>query len=194
MPVSLLRRMPKPKIHILYLCCMRIYLLGYMGCGKSTLGPKLADVLGIPFLDLDDHFEEMYRISINDFFTKYGEKRFRDFEHSLLTELSRQEEFVMATGGGTPCYLGNLDFMNRHGITLYLRLPYTLLAERLEQSQRKRPMLKEFIEGDFRAHIAGHLKEREQFYLQADILLDPMTVGPAEIAELIRQKLVIPAG
>jgi shikimate kinase len=108
-----------------------------MGCGKSTFGPRLAEFLALPFYDLDITFEERYRISIHDFFTKYGEKHFREIEHILLKEITKKEDFVLATGGGTPCFFNNMDFMNTHGISVYMKLTPESLVNRLKQSPKK---------------------------------------------------------
>jgi len=173
---------------------MRVYLLGYMGSGKSTLGPKVADELSIPFYDLDDVFEERYRISINDFFSKYGEKYFRDIEHALLLELTKQEEFLLATGGGTPCYYNNLDFMKLHGITVYLRLPFEVLIERLMSSQKKRPVIGGVQDDDFYSHIREHLETRELFYLRSDLIIGSGSLDPGMIAGMIRERTIWSGG
>jgi len=169
---------------------MRVFLLGYMGSGKSTLGPKVAGELSIPFLDLDDVFEERYRISISNFFRKYGEHYFRKIEQALLQELTKQEEFLLATGGGTPCYYDNLDFMKQHGITVYLRLPFEVLIDRLICSQKKRPVIGGIEDEKFANHIREHLKSRELFYLQSDLIVDPTSFDPGSIAGMIKVRSI----
>jgi shikimate kinase len=167
---------------------MRIFILGYMGSGKSTLGPKLAEALGIPFHDLDDVFETRFKISINDFFQKYGEKYFRVIEHNLLIEMAQMEEFVIATGGGTPCHHGNMEFMKQKGITLYVKLPFDMLIQRLALSQRKRPILTTFNVESPDIQIREHLEQREVFYNTSHLIMDGSNFDPEEAADLIRQK------
>jgi len=161
-----------------------------MGSGKSTLGPKLANELAIPFFDLDDVFEEHYHLSINDFFRKYGEKHFRDIEYALLRELTKQEEFLLSTGGGTPCYHDNLNFMKQHGFTVYLRLPFEVLIERLRFSQKKRPVIGGIENENFAAQIGEHLKSRELFYLQSDLIIDPTSLDLVRLADMIRERSI----
>ncbi len=158
-----------------------------MGSGKSTFGPKLADALDIPFADLDDEFEARHKISIQDFFSKYGEKLFRDIEHRLLAEEAISADKVIATGGGTPCFSGNMELMNKSGITVYLKVPFEVLMSRLTGSHRKRPMLMAFSEDDFERQLLEHLLFRETFYNQANIIIDGLNPDPREVARLIRQ-------
>lgn len=164
---------------------MKIFLVGYMGSGKSSLGPLLADALGIAFIDLDKSFELKYKISIPVFFEKYGEKHFRTIEKELLVKLSSQDEFVMATGGGTPCHESNMVFMNQQGTTIYLKMPIDLLLKRLQKSPAKRPVLTKFMEGNFEKEVTEHLKQREEYYQQAQLIIDSPAPDPKKIASLI---------
>jgi len=161
---------------------MRIYIIGYMGSGKSTLVPKLARQLGIPAYDLDHLFEVKYKISIHDFFRKYGEKTFREIEHEMLKSMTSEQDFVLATGGGTPCFFGNMQLMNETGLTIYIRLPAAALLKRLSQSKKKRPVLQNFDEESFGIQLASHLEERESYYLQAQWVLEILKPDPHELA------------
>jgi shikimate kinase len=173
---------------------MRIYLLGYMGCGKSTFGPKLSMALQIPFHDLDDVFEERYKISINNFFIKYGEEYFRKIESALLRELSIQDDYILATGGGTPCFNENMEFMRSHGITVYMQLSPDELSQRLKASPKKRPVLRNFKQDNFMNHLNEHLKERGKFYRQSQLIVDGKNPDPEEIAETIRRSTLFSSG
>jgi shikimate kinase len=164
---------------------MKVFLVGYMGSGKSSIGPQLADVMGIPFIDLDKSFELKYKISIPLFFEKYGEKHFRTIERDLLVKLSSQDEFVMATGGGTPCHENNMALMNQRGTTIYLRLPLEILIKRLRKSPSKRPILTKFMEGNFEKEVTEHLKQREEFYMLSQLIIESPTPDPKKIASLI---------
>lgn len=151
---------------------MKIYLIGYMGSGKSTLGQHLANALGISWLDLDDEFELRYKVSIPAFFEKYGENTFRDLEHKVLTDISVIPDLVVSTGGGSPCFHDNMKLMNQTGITVYLQAMPELLISRIELSARKRPLFQQMKGEDFLQKITTHLQSREPFYSQAKIIID----------------------
>ena len=164
---------------------MRVYLLGYMGSGKSTFGPKLAGALNLHYIDLDEEFESRYKTSINDFFTKYGEKLFRELEHKLLETESLEDDILISTGGGTPCYPGNLELMNNTGITVYLEVPFEILISRLLNSRRKRPLLQSFSGEGFETQVREHLIQREVFYRQAHITTSGTSPDAGETAASI---------
>ena len=95
---------------------MRIFLIGYMGCGKSTLGRKIASRIGLKFNDLDKSIEQEQNLSVSECFSKHGEKWFREVEHNILIETFQQDNTIIATGGGTPCFFDNMDLMNENKI------------------------------------------------------------------------------
>jgi len=154
---------------------MRIYLIGYMASGKSKVGSDLAEMLGYSFSDLDDLFEEKYRISIYDFFFKYGESNFRRIEHDILRETHQMNRSIISTGGGTPCFFDNMNFIRNSGYSVYLRWSIKELVFRLQKVRRKRPLLEEFEGKDLFKSVAKHLEEREVFYNQADYVYDAET-------------------
>jgi shikimate kinase len=94
-----------------------VYLIGFMGSGKTTVGRKLAKKLDHPFIDLDETIENRYRISIPTIFSKYDEKVFRKIEHETLKSLLHLQNHVISTGGGTPCFFNNIDLINENGIS-----------------------------------------------------------------------------
>jgi shikimate kinase len=153
-----------------YLCRMRIYLVGYMGSGKSTIGRELANRLGLTWIDLDDEFETRYKISIPDFFNKYSENAFREIEHKILNDISLTSDVVVSTGGGSPCYHDNMKLMNQTGITVYLEASPELLISRIELSARKRPLFQKMQGEDFLQKITQHIESREMFYKQSKII------------------------
>lgn len=166
---------------------MRIFLIGYMGCGKTTLGKSLAEELGMAFADLDDDFEARYKISIPDFFTRYGEAPFRQIEQKLLHEYIFRDDLVISTGGGTACYCNNMEVMTTHGIVVYITMTPENLAARLSASGRRRPMLKINQDKSLLDHIRSHLSQRETFYRDAHIIYDGTNPETGELAALIRQ-------
>jgi shikimate kinase len=150
----------------------KIYLTGFMGSGKTTAGKKLADCLGWSFIDLDKVIEEHCRMTIPQIFTEYGEAYFRKVEAEALTNFKDHHEIVIATGGGSPCYSGNMDHMLENGIVIYLKLTPVQLLNRLEGSQDERPLLKDLSYDQLLSYIEKKLDEREPFYNRAHIIAD----------------------
>lgn len=148
---------------------MRIYLVGYMFSGKTTVGRKLAKRLGYAFKDTDQEMEERYRLSIPDFFNKYDELLFREFEHNILIELSRLDNVVISTGGGTPCYHDNMNLIKETGISVYLKMDVKSIHDRYQNSKKARPLLNKIPENEILSFFQNHLEKREPFYQKADI-------------------------
>jgi len=122
---------------------MLVYLIGFMGSGKTTVGKKLAGKLGYDFIDLDEMIEKKYRITINNIFNKFDENAFRLIEQETLTETFKLKNTVISTGGGTPCFFNNMQLINKYGISVYLKMHKQSLYDRLINSKTKRPLLTE---------------------------------------------------
>lgn len=165
---------------------MRIYLIGYMGSGKSTVARKLAARLGFTTYDTDVLFEERFRISIQQFFDKYDEPLFRKLERNLLKETLFFNNAVIATGGGTPCFYDNMDWMNAHGTTVYLKLSPQSLARRLSEAKRKRPLLKEKSNLDLMEFVNNHLRQRNIWYSQAQHIVKGESVDLDQLVRLLQ--------
>ncbi len=149
---------------------MRIFILGYMGAGKSTVGKRLARRLNMPFVDLDDAFEARYKYSIPRFFDHFGEKRFREFEQQCLKEVIEENpKAVISSGGGTACHLNNISLMQKAGITVYLKMHPASLVQRLKHARRLRPVIRDVRNDEMQDFIEKELAEREQYYRQAQI-------------------------
>ncbi|MDC6367779.1 MULTISPECIES: shikimate kinase [Flavobacteriaceae] len=148
---------------------MKVVLVGYMASGKSTVGKMLAKELDMPFIDLDDYIEEQEQKSISDIFSEKGEIFFRKLEHSTLSEvLESHETLVLSTGGGTPCYSGNMEtILEKSDHSIYLQLSVPNLAERIEGEKDKRPLVSNLDAEELQEFIGKHLFERSQFYSKA---------------------------
>lgn len=146
---------------------MRIYLIGYMGCGKSTLGRRLSEHLNLQFVDMDHYIEERNLKTIPQIFEQEGETEFRNKERRALEELSEFTDIVIATGGGAPCFFDNIGLMNRSGKTVYLNIDPVILADRLLKSKTERPLIKGKSREELVAFIDETLKKRNEFYKQA---------------------------
>lgn len=147
----------------------RIYIIGYMGAGKSGVAKRLAARIGWQSCDTDSMFEEKYRITINDFFAKYGQDLFRKLESEILHSTAQMDNVVVATGGGTPCFFDNMDFMNNNGLTVFLSMSAKSAAIRLSQTRKKRPLTKG-LSGDELLHfVEQQYEQRLPFYTQAQM-------------------------
>lgn len=145
----------------------RILLIGYMGAGKTTLGRALANELGLTFIDLDNFIEERFRKSIGDIFAERGEEEFRRIEQRMLHEVAEFEDVVISTGGGTPCFFDNIDYMNSMGTTVYLDVPVERLFIRLSIARKQRPLIQEKSDEELRNFITEQLAKRAPFYQKA---------------------------
>jgi shikimate kinase len=148
---------------------MNIYLIGYMGCGKSTVGKNLARRLSLQHIDLDEFFEKSYKISITDFFKKYDETAFRSAESLLLEKTSELKNHIISTGGGTPCFNNNIDFINENGFSIYLKMAPKSLFDRLKVAKRPRPLIQNLSYDQLIEKIISDLHKREVFYNRANL-------------------------
>lgn len=149
----------------------RIYLVGLPGSGKTTLGKQLAEKLGLRFIDLDDAIIEEAGKTIPEIFSHQGEGNFRIMEREVLHSISAiEDDFVMATGGGAPCYHFNMDFMNDHGQTVFLDVsPGDLALRLIDEGIEKRPLFKSYDHQDLIQEVRDLKEKREEYYNQAGI-------------------------
>ena len=150
---------------------MKIFIIGYMGSGKSSLGRKLARRLDYAFIDLDDILEAESGMKIVELFSQHGERSFGEQERKALKAVLDLDNTVVATGGGAPCYKDNMDLLLQHGLTIYLRLHPDSLAHRLRQNRRERPVLSRISDRKLSEFIHAQLTEREKYYLRANIII-----------------------
>lgn len=155
-----------------------IFLIGFMGAGKTTLGKELALRLKREFFDTDLLLEDRFQKSILQMFDYEGEPVFRQRETEIIRELCGLGPVVVATGGGLACHSGNMSLMIRSGTTIYLHLGVRTLVERLSKDMQKRPLLQELETEDLNCYVAMTLQKREKYYTQADIILDFERLSP----------------
>lgn len=163
---------------------MRIFLTGFMGSGKSYLGKLLATRLGFGFVDLDDLIEARMGMPIFQIFEQLGEPAFRKAEAECLRSLAVRGQIVVATGGGTPCFFENLNWMNENGVTIYLATSPLVLAQRLLSEKAKRPLLAHLQDNALKNFIEGKLTERREFYERCHLQFDVPAAGDAGIEQL----------
>jgi shikimate kinase len=170
---------------------MKVFLIGMPGCGKSTFGKKASEQLDMDFIDLDTEIVNFAQKSINDIFGEDGEEYFRKIESSLLKSLTDgHQSFIMATGGGAPCFFDNMDFMNARGLTFYIDTDIGFLLERLtHKGINKRPLLKTLGHENLEQGLKEKLKERHPFYSKAEITLTFQQDLEEKIAEIVRARM-----
>ncbi|MCR5313350.1 MAG: shikimate kinase [Bacteroidaceae bacterium] len=150
----------------------RIFLIGYMGAGKTTIGKVLAREMGVEFFDLDWYIEDRFRKKIPEIFAESGEAGFRDIERKMLREVGEFENVVISCGGGTPCFFDNMDFMNGQGDTIYLNASPAVLKEHLLMGKSQRPLIEGKSSEELEIYIQQSLQTRLPFYKKAKHSLD----------------------
>jgi shikimate kinase len=173
----------------------RIYLTGFMTCGKSTIGPILANVLGLDFYDLDKEIEREEKQSIIEIFEKHGEKYFRDSETNILKSLSENISAVISLGGGTIMNKINFDLMKQSGKVIYLKVSPDTLYKRLK-NKIDRPLFRDLVltekpEEHFIERINELLKIRSSFYEQADLIIDTELQPIGKTVDKIAKKILV---
>ncbi len=164
---------------------MLIYLIGYMGCGKTTAGEKLASRLGYEFIDLDSVIEKEQNQTISEIFKTKGQDAFRLMEREALKKTFSLTDTIVSTGGGAPCFFNNMDEMNKHGKTIYIELTPKALVSRLVSAKDKRPLISEKSDIDLLVFIKEELAKREPFYNKSQLKISGLGLIPKTIEELI---------
>lgn len=164
---------------------MKIFLIGFMGAGKTHWGRLLSEKLGIRFFDLDEQVTEHAGKSIPEIFATEGEEQFRLLEKEVLYIITESHEsFVMACGGGSPCYFNNIEYMNQSGTTVWINTPLDTLFDRLVKEKDKRPLIKELSVEQLRWFISKKFADRKIYYEQANVTVDE---EPVQLDRLIEK-------
>lgn len=165
---------------------MRIFLIGYMGSGKSKTGEALARMMGYKAVDTDVLIEQQTGRTISDIFKVPGPDAFRDLEKKVLMELGKEEDIVVSTGGGLPCYNNTMDWMNANGMTVYLEANAGLLFHRLVRNKAGRPLIENLSDVELMEQINNQLVQRLPFYQQAKLKVNAASMDVKVLAEKIR--------
>ena len=144
-----------------------VFLIGFMGSGKSTLGKALGNATDLDFIDLDTYIERRFHANIRDIFASKGEASFRDIERRMLLEVSEFENVIVACGGGTPCFFDNIDIMNHAGLTVFLNASHQRLFERLKLGRKRRPLIATKSDEELSDYITEALNSRLPHYTKA---------------------------
>ena len=164
---------------------MKIILVGFPGSGKTTVGRKIANVLGYKFMDLDQEFELHYHISISEFFRKYGEESFRKCENNLLKLAFVFDDMVLSTGGGTPCFFEAMEEINRNAISVYIKMSCQSLHNRLINSKKERPITDKKDSTALMEYIENTMKVREEIYSKAHITVTGESLNISDLLKTI---------
>ena len=163
----------------------RIFLVGFMGSGKSSAGKKLANLLHFDFFDTDAEIERMTGKTVPQIFETDGEDFFREKERAVITELSQKTNIVVAVGGGTPGFFDNMQRMNETGLTIYLQATPKMLKQRILRRKHQRPLLKNIPDDELETHIAHLLRQRETDYQKCQITVEAFNITAKKILENI---------
>ncbi|MFA6933261.1 MAG: shikimate kinase [Bacteroidales bacterium] len=164
---------------------MRIFLVGFMFSGKSTVGKLLAKSMGYEHIDTDHMFESLYNISINDFFEKYGQDLFRELEHKLLLTLIEKDNIVISTGGGLPCFHNNMELIKQNGISIHINMSFKSIIHRQKKSKKNRPLLKNKSQEEIEIFLQDLLAKRIDIYNQSNIIIKGEDLSIKELKEKI---------
>ena len=145
----------------------RILLVGFMAAGKTTLGKALAKGLGLQFVDLDLYIESRYHATVSQIFAERGEEGFRQIERNMLHEVAEFEDVIIATGGGTPCFFDNMEYMNAQGTTVFLDASVDVIFTRLTIARTQRPLVAGKTDEELRSYITETLNRRLPYYSRA---------------------------
>lgn len=151
---------------------MVIFLIGYMTSGKTTLGIELAKNLAVPFIDVDEYIESMEGMSVSQIFAEKGEAYFRELEHNSIKGIAACTDAVVSTGGGLPCYNGNMDLINKLGVSVYLEASEDVLVERLLVMGESRPLVRGKSRKEIVEFLSHHFRDRIKWYEMAKYTLD----------------------
>lgn len=165
---------------------MKIYLVGFMGCGKTTTGKQLARNLGYRFFDLDFYLVKKHEKTVPEIFRQYGENGFRNLEREALLDTFKMDNAIISTGGGTPCFFDNMQQINKNGISIYLEADVNTLVKRLYYSNNPRPLVVGKSKKELSNFVFETLQKREHFYNQAYFSIDNQEVDIKELADIIR--------
>jgi len=171
---------------------MTLILIGYMGCGKSSVGVKLSEILNYDFIDFDTYIEKRVNMKVKDIFKTKGEVFFRKQESLYLKEVLKKRNTIVALGGGTPCYGNNLNVIKKekHSKMIYLKSSILNLTERLFIEKSSRPLISHLkTKDDLLEFIGKHLFERAPIYEQADITIKTDSLSVDEVVESILLRL-----
>ena len=165
---------------------MKIFFIGFMGSGKTHWGKLVSEKLHIPFFDLDEQIVSHEEKSITEIFAENGEEYFRILEKDILHIVTESHEnFVMACGGGTPCFYNNIEYMNKCGTSIWMNVPIDTLFQRLIKEKETRPLIRNLTDEQLKGFIVKKFSDRKIYYEQAEMVIDEEAVRLEDLVEKI---------
>jgi shikimate kinase len=164
-----------------------IFLVGFMGAGKTTLAKKLASKLAYTWLDTDQEIEKKEGMKVSEIFEVRGEAYFRALEKQLVEELIPHQNIIIATGGGLPCFNNLMENLNQLGTTIYLERTPKELFQRVKQATNSRPLIAHKTDEELLEYIESTMEKRREIYLQSKIIADRFSQTPEKIIALIQK-------
>lgn len=169
---------------------MRVFLIGFMASGKSTVGKKLAHKIGLPFFDLDDYIEDKYNTTIRLLIYNEGMDFFRKIEKEALEKLiNENEQILISTGGGTPCYFSNMDLMKSSGITIYLEVDISTIVDRLVHAKKDRPLIWGKSREDLTVYAKDLLENRKKDYSKAKYTISGKNLKIDSVVDILKMEV-----
>ncbi len=163
---------------------MRIFLIGLMGSGKTYWADWLSSKLNIPSFHLDEELEKTEGKTVAEIFTKNGENYFRQKETEALKSFANKDDFILSTGGGAPCFFDNMEWMNKHGITIWIDVPLEIIASRLKKEKSHRPLIASVEDDNLENFLAQMREKRKHFYSKAQHQLTG-NIGEKDFVDII---------
>ncbi|MDP4267400.1 MAG: shikimate kinase [Bacteroidota bacterium] len=164
---------------------MKIFLIGFMGSGKSTIGKRLAKLLDYSFVDMDLQIEKVMGKPVISIFSEDGEDFFRKTESEVLNDLIKGDNIVIATGGGCPCHSDNMKLINQNGISIYFKMAPESLFQRLINARRERPLISSLSQDQLLVYIKNTLNEREEYYLKSNFIVKGESLRAETLLDLL---------
>ena len=164
-----------------------IFLVGFMGAGKTTLAKKMASKLGYQWIDTDQEIEKKEGVKVSEIFEVRGEAYFRALEKQLIDGLIPSEKMIVATGGGLPCFNNLMETLNQLGNTIYLERTPKELFQRVKQATNSRPLIAHKSDEELLEYIESTMEKRREIYLQSNIIADRFSQTPEKIIALIQK-------
>jgi shikimate kinase len=168
---------------------MKIFLIGFMGSGKTHWGKLLSEKLQLPFFDLDSVISETEQKNISQIFAENGEEYFRYKEKEVMEEIvNDHDKFILSCGGGTPCFFNNIEFMKKKGKVIWLHTSIPVLKERLLKERMTRPLIKAIGDVELKNYIVRKMGERKIYYEQADVMINEESITLTSLIELLQNE------
>lgn len=169
---------------------MRIYLIGFMGSGKSRLAKSVAAKTNLTYIDLDERIVAETGKSISDIFNTESENQFRLYEKKALHDTFKEHKAIVACGGGTPCFYDNIEQINTNGVSIYLKVPKGALFKRLAGSKKQRPLISGLTDTALMEFIDALLEERSSCYAKSKLTINALDLSATRLIDYLKENKV----